>query len=306
MNKKLFAWILLFCCNLMWALQFTSIKLTQNQVGPYFTVWGPMLLSLFLLFPFVWKDYKRNNRCLKDILPFLPLAALGAFPSQVLMTIGTRYSLASNAAIMVLILPVLTAFLAFLILKEKMTRIRWICFAVAIAGVILCSTNDLKKMDLGSQYALGNLIIFLALVGNAYYNVGCKKIADKFSGMEMVFYTYFFMVILLTPFVLYNEADTFSRMGSFTADTWIGMGSLTVFQNFLSMVLFFIALKHLEATDVALSNYLITFFGLPIAAIWLGEKLGTQAILGGVLVLLSMLILTVVESYGKKAKLELQ
>ncbi|MBL7769637.1 MAG: DMT family transporter [Flavipsychrobacter sp.] len=306
MNKKLIAWILLFCCNLMWALQFTSIKLTQDQVGQYFTVWAPMLLSLFLLFPFVAKDYKQQNRSWKDILLFLPLAALGAFPSQVLMTAGTRYSLASNAAIMVLILPVLTALLAFLLLKEKMTKIRWICFGIAIIGVLLCSTNDIKQMDLGSEYAFGNLLIFIALIGNAYYNVGCKKIAHRFSGMEMVFYTYLIMVVLLTPFVFYYEADTFSRIGDFTLNTWIGMGSLTLFQNFLSMVLFFIALKNLEATDVALSNYLITFFGLPIAAIWLGEKLGTQAILGGTLVLGSMLLLTLVENFSKKNKLKLQ
>jgi drug/metabolite transporter (DMT)-like permease len=265
-----------------------------------------MLLSLFLLFPFVAKDYKQQNRSWKDILLFLPLAALGAFPSQVLMTAGTRYSLASNAAIMVLILPVLTALLAFLLLKEKMTKIRWICFGIAIIGVLLCSTNDIKQMDLGSEYAFGNLLIFIALIGNAYYNVGCKKIAHRFSGMEMVFYTYLIMVVLLTPFVFYYEADTFSRIGDFTLNTWIGMGSLTLFQNFLSMVLFFIALKNLEATDVALSNYLITFFGLPIAAIWLGEKLGTQAILGGTLVLGSMLLLTLVENFSKKNKLKLQ
>lgn len=302
MNKKILSWILLFSCNLMWALQFTSIKLTQAQVGPYFTVWGPMLLSLFLLFPFIIKDFKKNNRSFKDVLVFVPLAALGAFPSQVLMTVGTRYSLASNAAIIVLILPVLTAFLAFLILKESMTKIRWVCFGISIIGVILCSTNDIKQMNLGSKYALGNLIIFLALVGNAYYNVGCKKIADKFTGMELVFYTYLIMVILLTPFVLYYEPDIFSKIPSFTTDTWIGMGSLTLFQNFLSMVLFFIALKNLEATDVALSNYLITFFGLPIAAVWLGEKLGLQAIAGGVLVLGSMLLLTIIESRKKETK----
>ncbi len=301
MNQKLFAWILLFSCNFMWSLQFTGIKLIQDQIGPYFTVWGPMVLSVLLLLPFVVKDYRKNKRRLKDFRIFILLVILGAFPSQVLMTFGTRYSLASNAAILVLVLPVLTAVFAFLLLKEKMSRIKWICFGIAIVGVILCSTQDIRKLDFGSQYAIGNLLIFLALIGNAYYNVGCKAIADKFTGMEMVFYTYVVMVILLTPFVLYYESDIFARIPSFTADTWIGfLGTLTFFHNFLSMVLFFIALKRLEATDIAISNYLITFFGLPVAAIWLGEKLSGQAIAGGTLVLVSLVILTVVESFGKQ------
>jgi drug/metabolite transporter (DMT)-like permease len=73
------------------------------------------------------------------------------------------------------------------------------------------------------------------------------------------------------------------------------MTLLTIFHNFLSMVLFFKALKILDAMQVALSNYLVTFFGLPIAAIWLGETLNSQAIAGGILVLGSTIIITVAD-----------
>ncbi|MFN3380620.1 MAG: EamA family transporter, partial [Runella zeae] len=66
---------------------------------------------------------------------------------------------------------------------------------------------------------------------------------------------------------------------------------------------FFKALKNLDATQVALSNYLITFMGLPIAAFWLGEKLNTQAIVGGVLVLVSTLILSIVDNRVQQKKL---
>ncbi len=297
------SWIILFACNFMWAFHFTSIKLTQDQVGPYFTVWAPMLLATILLAPFVARDFKKGGKKLKDILIFVQLAALGAFPSQVLMTWGTQYSLASNAAILVLTLPVITAVFAFLILKERMNTARWISFGIAIIGVALCSTDDIKRVDLGSRYALGNVLIFLAILGNAYYNVGCKQIAEKYTEIEMVFYTYLVMCILLTPLVLYYEPEMFGKISEFTTNTWIGMISLTVFHNFLSMVLFFKALKNLDATQVALSNYLITFMGLPIAAFWLGEKLNTQAIVGGVLVLVSTLILSIVDNRVQQKKL---
>lgn len=303
MKKSVVSWSILFACNFMWAFHFTSIKLTQDQVGPYFTVWAPMLLATILLAPFVVRDFKKGGKKLKDVLIFVQLAALGAFPSQVLMTWGTQYSLASNAAILVLTLPVITAVFAFLILKEKMNAARWVSFAIAIIGVALCSTDDIKRADLSSRYALGNILIFLAILGNAYYNVGCKKIAEKYTEIEMVFYTYLVMCILLTPLVLYYEPEMFGKIPEFTTNTWIGMISLTVFHNFLSMVLFFRALKYLDATQVALSNYLITFMGLPIAALWLGEKLNTQAIIGGILVLVSTLILSIVDSRVQQKKL---
>lgn len=295
MRKALISWILLIICNMMWALQFTCIKLTQDQVGPYFTVWGPMLFAAILLAPFALKDYKKSGKHLKDVLVFIQLALLGVFPAQVLMTWGTQYSLASNAAILTLSLPVVTAFFAFLILKEKMNRTRWISFAVAIIGVVLCSTGDIRQMNFGSNYAVGNILIFLAIIGNAYYNVGIKKIAERYTEMELVFYTYVVMVVLLTPLVIYYESDVFARIPDFTSQTWVGMSLLTLFHNFLSMLLFFKALKVLDAIQVALSNYLITFMGLPVAAIWLGEKLGMQAIVGGVLVLVSTMIITILD-----------
>jgi len=295
MKKTFVSWTLLIACNLMWALQFTCIKLTQDQVGPYFTVWGPMLLSTIFLLPFVWKDFKKGKKVFKDILVFVPLALFGAFVAQVFMTWGTQYSLASNAAILTLSLPVITGLFAFLVLKEKMNKIRWISFIIAIVGVVLCSTGDIREMDFSSKYALGNLLIFLAIVGNAYYNVGIKKISKRYTEMEMVFFTYVIMVILLTPLVLYYESDVFARIPSFTQQTWVGMSLLTFFHNFLSMVLFFKALKVLDAIQVALSNYLITFIGLPVAAIWLDEKLNASTIIGGILVFVSTLVITIID-----------
>lgn len=304
MKKGFIAWSILLFCNLIWSFHFTSIKLTQDQVGPYFTVWAPMLLATIFLAPFVIKDFKKGNKKIKDILIFVQLGALGAFPSQVLMTWGTQYSLASNSAILVLALPVITAVFAFFILKEKMNKIRWLSFVIAIVGVLLCSTDDIKNMDLSSKYALGNLLIFLAIIGNGYYNVGCKKIAEKYTEMEMVFYTYLVLVIMLTPLVIYYEPEMFAKVPEFTTKTWLGMASLTVFHNFLSMILFFRVLKYLDATQVALSNYMITFLALPISTIFLGEQLKVPAIIGGVLVLISTLILTIVDNRNYKRSLK--
>jgi drug/metabolite transporter (DMT)-like permease len=65
------------------------------------------------------------------------------------------------------------------------------------------------------------------------------------------------------------------------------------------MVLFLKALKQLDAIQAALSNYLITFFGIPIAAIWLKEKLTWVAIIGGILILGSTLLIAAWE--GREA-----
>ncbi|MEO5975969.1 MAG: DMT family transporter [Chryseolinea sp.] len=305
MSKPTMAWSLLLLCNLMWALQFTCIKLVQDQVGPFSTVFLPMLMATLFLLPFVYKDVKANqNRKLTDLKVFAMLAIVGQFPAQVLTTFGTQRSTASNAAIISLSLPIISALLAFIILKAKMTRIRWFCFFFAIAGVILCSLKDIFNSDFTLTYLIGNLLIFLGVFGSGFYNTYCKKIAEHYTEMEMLFYTYIFMIVLLAPFVWQHEGDVFRTISSFTTRTWTGIVLLTLFHNFLSMLLFFKALKTLDAIQVAFSNFLITFFGLPIAAIWLHEKLNLLSIVGGLLVLMSTLSITILEY--RKVKIDEQ
>ena len=288
------SWIFLFLCNLMWALQFTCIKLVQDQVGALFTVWAPMTLATLMLYPLIRRERTGDSkpRPKRDILTYFLLALLGVFPGQVLVTWGTRMSTASNAAIIMLAIPPCTAVFAFLFLKERMNRVRWLSFGIALGGVALCSLTDLRNLNLGSAYLAGNLLVLSGALGSAFYNSYGKKMLERYSPMEMLFYTYLAMFVLLAPLVAAQERAVFGRIPQFTASTWTGLILLTVIHNFLSMVLFLKALQQIDATQAALSNYLITFFGVPIAAIWLGEKLGAASVVGGVLVFASTLLIT--------------
>lgn len=293
------SWLLLVACNLMWALQFTCIKLVEGQVGALFTVWAPMTLATVMLYPLIHLEKRHTPLCKKDALTFLLLAALGIFPGQVILTWGTRMSLASNGALLMLTMPVSTALFAVLFLGERMTPVRWASFGAALVGVVLCSGGDLRNFDFGSGFLVGNLLIFVGTLGSAFYNSYGKRMLERYSPMEMLFYTYAAMFLMVTPLVLWLEPESFRAIPHFTARTWTGMGLLTFFHNYLSMVLFLKALQKLDAIQAALCNYLVTVFGLPVAAIWLGERLSPMALLGGVLVLASTLAITLWEELRK-------
>ncbi len=294
--SPLMSWFYLFSCNLMWALQFTCVKLVQDQVGPFFTVWAPMTVATVLLYPSVRTEMRssagRRLRDRRDVLLFFILAAVGVFPGQFFITWGTQLSLASNAALLMLALPVCTAVMARIFLKEHMTFGRWLSFGLALSGVVMCSGIDYRDVSFRTGYLAGNLLIFLGLNGSAFYNSYGKKVLERYSPREMLFYTYVAMVILMTPMTIAAEGDVFTAIPNFSANTWIGLSLLTVFHNYLSMLLFLRALQYLDAIQAALSNYLITFFGVPIAALWLNETITTMMIVGGVLILASTLLIT--------------
>jgi drug/metabolite transporter (DMT)-like permease len=177
-----------------------------------------------------------------------------------------------------------------------MTPVRWVSFGLAIIGVLMCSDIDFRTLNFGKGYLYGNILIFLGTLGSAFYNSYGKKILERYSPTEMLFFTYLAMFFIMTPLTLAQEPGVFANIPHFSLRTWIGLGLLTFFHNCLSMVLFLKALKQLDAIQAALSNYLITFFGIPIAAIWLDEKLTSLAIIGGILILGSTLLITLWEN----------
>jgi drug/metabolite transporter (DMT)-like permease len=299
-------WALLLICNLIWASQFVMVKLVQEQMGPVFATFFPMTLATLLLIPIVWHEQRGNSGAGKgrlparDILEFIMIGVLGQVVAQLFITWGVRWSLASNAALLMLALPISTAVMAYFFLEERMTSVRWISFALAIAGVLECSGIDWKELNFTSgRFLLGNLMIFLSVNGSAFYNAYSKKLLQRYSPLRVLLYSYYAVFAFLLPITLYVEPEGVHNLPRFSGTVWFGLVILALFQYFLSMVIFLNVLTRLDATQAAISNYLIPFFGVVIAALVLHERLTKFMVAGGILVLGSTLLVTVYEEHRR-------
>jgi len=287
------------------------VKLVQEQMGPVFATFFPMTLATLLLIPIVRRERQLQNPAIrsgripgKDIFEFILIGLLGQVVAQLFVTWGVRLSLASNAALLMLALPISTAVMAYCFLGERMTPVRWLSFSLAIGGVLECSGIDWRELNLTSgQYLLGNLMIFLSVNGSAFYNAYSKKLLSRYSPLQVLLYSYYAVFAFLLPITLKVEPQGFHNLPQFNLVVWLGLIMLALFQYFLSMVLFLNVLTRLDATQAALSNYLIPFFGVIIAAVVLRERLTTFMILGGLLVLASTLLVTV---YEERQRLRVQ
>ncbi len=136
----------------MWASQFVLVKIVQEQMGPVAATSIPMLIATVLLFPIVqWEARSRpiqSQRRGKDWLQFMLIGVLGQVVAQLFITWGLRFSLASKAALLMLALPIATTVMAYFLLGEIMSPVRWLSFALAVAGVVECSGGDWKELSM--------------------------------------------------------------------------------------------------------------------------------------------------------------
>lgn len=297
--SRLIDWGLLISCNLIWASQFVLAKLVQQRMGPIFATLLPMALATIYLIPPVLRQQRRRGRRppigASDVVRFAVIGVFGQVLAQLGITWGVRLAPASNAALLSLTLPIATALLAYLLLGERMTRVRWISFILAVVGVLQCSGIDWHDLRFTSGVVSGNFLIVLGVLGSAFYNVYGKKLLDRYTPLEVLLYSYYAVLAVLIPLTMYSEPGSLRSLTSFGTEVWLGILLLAGLQYFLSMILFLTVLKRLDAAQAGLSNYLIPVFGVLIAAIVLGERLTARMTIGGLAVLGSTLLITVYE-----------
>lgn len=291
--------------NLMWAFQFAGAKIATAQLGPVTVTFLPLALSTLLLLP--WALLSRRRRPSGDAglatfwRPFLLLGVAGTVASQLGLTWGVARSLASNASVLTLTIPVLTAVLAGILLGERMTALRWLSFGLAIGGVLLVSDIDWRSVNLThSRFLLGNILIFVSCIGSAFINSYSKKLLEQFSAAEVLVYSFFVADVVLFVLIAFLEPDSVRRLAAIGWSAWISLLLIAIFSLSVSMVLFFMVLERIDATQASLSIYLLPVFGVLISAITVGERVTWNLIVGGVLVLGSTFLVTTYDERKKE------
>jgi drug/metabolite transporter (DMT)-like permease len=292
---------LVILVNFMWATQVPVIRLIGDKLGPITIAFVPMIISTLLFLPFLWAENKKRTgagrRSWKDLRYFVLPGLIGVFLMQYLYTLGSTLTLASNAGIITLTIPVLVAVFAAVLLKEKLNIVRIAGFIIAIAGVLLTSLPDLKGASFSeSRYFSGNLIFLLACACCAFYNVYCKLLVDKnFSELEILVYGSVVGCIACIPLLIWVEPFSFSAVMASGKAGILGLLELSFIVYGVSMLLFFYVLKSMDVTQFILGNYLLPFFIALLGIALLNEKITLSMLVGGLIIIVSTLMVTVYE-----------
>ena len=299
---------MLLFCNFIWGSQFVMVKVAQEQMGPVFVTFFPMTISTLMLIPIVYREGRKNRvganpgrMSIADLRDFILIGVCGQVAAQLGAAWGVRLTGAEDTALLMLCLPVCTAVMAYLFLGERMTLVRWISFALAIAGVLECSGINWSSLNFASgKFLLGNLLVFASVLGSSFYNTYSKRLLLRYTPLQVLLYSYYAVFAFMLPITVYTEPEGFLHIAHFKPVVWIALTVLAILQYGLTMVLLLIVLSRLDAIQAGLSNYLIPIFGVLMAAVLLGEHLTRFMVLGGVLVLGSTLLITVFEEVLQK------
>jgi drug/metabolite transporter (DMT)-like permease len=288
--------LLLALASLIWSAQGIAVKVLDRNLGPIAITFLPFYITTLLFVPllFTSKAAGQGSRrpSARDWVRFAIAGVAGQVLAQLGMTWGISKSLASNGSILNLLIPVISAVLASLMLKERLTPLRVVSLLIGLGGVILMSMGDWKQASFGQmRFLVGNFLILGGCLGSSFYNVYCKGLMQRFTEIEILIFSYITASLASLPLLIWVEPFSFRTFLSFDWRSWAAFAFLALFMYGASMLLFFKALQHLDVTTASASLYLVPVFGVFLAAVLLGERLNTVSIVGAVVVLVATLLI---------------
>src|ERR1700722_1088879 len=293
--KTAFYFLLLALASLIWSGQGIAVKVLDPHLGPIAITFLPFYVTTLLFVPLLLRLRRQNPASAapsaRDWVRFTIAGVGGQVLAQLGMTWGISKSLASNGAILNLLIPVISAVLASFMLKERLTLLRIGSLAIGLVGVVFLSVGDFRQASFGSmKYLTGNLLIFGGCFGSSFYNVYCKGLMQKFQEIEILIFSYVTASVASIPLLIWAEPFHFSSFLTFDGKSIVAFLFLALFMYGASMLLFFKALQHLDVTTASTSLYLVPVFGVLLAALLLGERLNPAALAGAAIVLISTIL----------------
>jgi drug/metabolite transporter (DMT)-like permease len=198
------------------------------------------------------------------------LAAGASILTQFLFVTSTKLTTAANAIFLQYTAPIYVVLLAVWFLREKPSRIDWISMFVIFVGLTLFFGD---KLSTNGFY--GNILAVLSGVTSAVMVVSFRAQKNG-APAESILIASLVTAILGFPFVL-KEA--------WTVNNWLIIAFLGIFQIGLAFVFFTKAIKHIPALEANLVGTLEPVLNPLWVFLFLGESMGSFALIGGLVVL---------------------
>lgn len=302
------AFAVLLAVNAMWAFQFSGARIATSELSAVLVTLLPLAIATLLVVPFARINldlFRPANRTI--LLDVFLLGTVGVLPAQLCLVLGVQRTLASNASVLSLTVPVLTAISASLFLHEHMTRLRWISFAIAILGVCLISIKDIQHAQLFSiEYVAGNLFVLASCAGSAFNNSFSRRALSRFSPAQVLVWSFIVTDLELVLIYAITGRGDWRQLAYLGPSVWWSLILVAIFSLGLSMILYFSVIQAVEVMRAALSVYMLPVFGVLFSAALLGEKLTPNLIAGGVLIFISCFLVTVYEEKQRLRGLEVR
>ena len=286
MSSKNKAMLMLVLAAVLWSTGGILIKLVD---------WNPVAIAgarsgISALFMFMYLKYKCKKKTGKTKLniKFTKVKLIGACiyaSTVILFVVANKLTSSANVILLQYTAPIWVALFSGVILNEKVRKADWISIVCVMFGMALFFVGDIERGEM-----LGNILAAFSGLSLAGV-ILTLKLQEEGTAVEMTFIGNSITFLIGVPFMLLSVPSLMSIFG---------LVLLGVFQLGLAYILFAEGVKHVSAVEAILIPVIEPLLNPVWVFIFAGEIPKFMAIIGGIIVVMSVIVRSLYTSINDK------
>ncbi|GAA4271440.1 DMT family transporter [Aquimarina gracilis] len=188
----------------------------------------------------------------------------------------------SNVAIGMLSIftyPVITALLEPLLLKTKFQKVHLLLALLVLLGIYFL----VPDLDFSNSYTKAVILGIISALCYALRNIIMKTKVGDYNGSVLMWYQLVIVSMFLLPFLFIMDSSGIK-------DQWLPTLTLALLTTAIGHTLFLASFKRFSITTASIISSVQPVYGIIIGIIFLGEVPVLSTIIGGILILTSVVI----------------
>ena len=268
----------------MWSFNYVAGKTALRYFDGLTLAAFRLEIAALVVLPIYFLRERRSDLATRDVWT---LSYLGWFlcANQVFFTVGLAYTTSGHSAMVLAIGPIFVLLLAQAMRVEALTPAKIVGMAIAFTGAIILAAES--GLDLRRSPTLsGDVLTLVGTTCFAFYVVLSKRVARKYDSVEMTAVNFFAGAAVMLPVAIWRGMRL--DWGSVSWAGWVGLLYMAAISSVAAYMLFYWALRYMEASRVAAVNYFQPIGAILVAAMFLGEVPTRHLLGGGVLILVGV------------------
>lgn len=290
---RLRAYLYLLVVAAIWGIAGPVIKFTLGGIAPL-----PFLTYRFGLSAFVAVIFLKANgaHIPKDNKTFLQVLFYSFLVSTValgLLFLGLNKTTVLDMTLITTVGPLLIALSGVIFLKEHVTSREKVGMAIAFSGTLFTVFESLFKNGVDLNQLTGNSLVVLYLLTNSFSAVLVKKLVRKdIAPLTLTNFSFIVGFLTITPLALFTHGapEIVQSIKGLGLAFHLGIFYMALLSGNLAYTLWVKGQKTIEIGEAALFAYLYPLFSMPLAVLWLKEKITLPFVIGALLIAIGVVI----------------
>ncbi|WP_409254111.1 DMT family transporter [Bacillus sp. SCS-153A] len=277
----------MFLLMVVWGFNVSAIKILVTYFPPVLiqgvrVMMAGMAVILFLL---LRKSFHKLPR--KSFMGLLLAALFGVLGHHLFLAIGLTATTATNAGLILGLIPLSTSVMAMIFLNERLTIIKGAGILTALLGVYLIVMNEKGTL---SGLSIGDLYILGAVLTQAASFILIKKLSVSIDSRQMTGMMLLMgSVLLIAASFFIPDNETVFSMDKPAFVWWTLIGS-AILATGLGHMLYNYSIHKLGAGSTSIFINLTPFFSIVGSSLFLGEQILLKHFIGFCFIVFGVLL----------------